>query len=409
MNEENIKNVIKAIENFIKWLNNFGELSYDHQSYFASPLGGRAKALYYKSPILGTLAVSPMIVSEAFLPAARCLFWKKQRLPIADAHYAMGFSYLYQVLNTEDYYNKAVHFLNILLQTRCQDYDNYCWGYPFNWETRNGTIPIGTPLITTTPYAYEAFWEVYKIDNNEKWLEVIHSIVQHVVNDIKDFKISTNAKTCSYSPLKNDFGGIVNASAYRAFLLTSASILLNSNSYWKIAEQNLNFVLQAQQENGSWFYAIDNKRDFVDHFHTCFVLKALAKIERLTGHEGCNLAINKGVEFYVQNLFTEEGYPKPFSIAPRLTVYKQELYDYAECINLGILLNDRFDSLHVVFNKTLEDLFMRWQRRDGSFRSRKLIFGWDNVPMHRWAQAQIFRSLSYLVFTHKQKNQLQRI
>jgi hypothetical protein len=27
-----------------------------------------------------------------------------------------------------------------------------------------------------------------------------------------------------------------------------------------------------------------------------------------------------------------------------------------------------------------------------------LLLGWDNVPMHRWAQAQLFRSLCFLLF-----------
>jgi hypothetical protein len=36
-----------------------------------------------------------------------------------------------------------------------------------------------------------------------------------------------------------------------------------------------------------------------------------------------------------------------------------------------------------------------WVKRDGSFRSRKLYLGWDNVPMHRWGQAQMFRSLAF--------------
>jgi len=67
-----------------------GETSFDHQSYFASDLGRSAKALYYRKPLLGVLAVSPMILSEAFVPSARRLFWKPQRFPIADAHYAMG-------------------------------------------------------------------------------------------------------------------------------------------------------------------------------------------------------------------------------------------------------------------------------------------------------------------------------
>jgi hypothetical protein len=38
-----------------------------------------------------------------------------------------------------------------------------------------------------------------------------------------------------------------------------------------------------------------------------------------------------------------------------------------------------------------------WQRPDGAFRARKLLIGWDDVPMHRWAQSQMFRSLSFLL------------
>ncbi len=72
-------------------------------------------------------------------------------------------------------------------------------------------------------------------------------------------------------------------------------------------------MLSAQQPDGRWFYAADGVRDFVDHFHTCFVLKALAKIDRDIGHEGCRKAIDAGVDYYVRNLFDEAGLPKPFS------------------------------------------------------------------------------------------------
>ena len=79
-------------------------------------------------------------------------------------------------------------------------------------------------------------------------------------------------------------GGVVNASAYRAAMLTSASRVFDSEEYWEIAERNLWFVLESQNDDGSWPYAKDGVRNFVDHFHTCFVMKALAKIHRLTGH-----------------------------------------------------------------------------------------------------------------------------
>jgi len=78
-------------------------------------------------------------------------------------------------------------------------------------------------------------------------------------------------------------------------------------------------------------------------------------------------------------------------------VYRHELYDYAECINLATLLRGRFPALDERLASTLADLDARWRKADGSFRSRELMFGWDNVPMHRWAQAQMFRSLAFLL------------
>ena len=50
----------------------------------------------------------------------------------------------------------------VLEETRCPGYRHHGWGYPFDWVTRNGTIAAGTPLITTTPYAYEAFELVHQ-------------------------------------------------------------------------------------------------------------------------------------------------------------------------------------------------------------------------------------------------------
>ncbi len=391
-----IENVRTAVLRFVGWLDHYGETSYDHQSFFASDLARGAKSLYYRKPLLGTLAVSPMIFCEALVPSARRLFWKPQRFPIADAHYAMGFAFLSCALGQRQYYERAVHFLEVLNETRSPGFDHYCWGYPFNWETRRGTMWQGTPMITTVPYVYEAFREVYQIDGEQKWRDIMHSIARHAVDDYHDFETSPNASACCYNPGPDDSSGVVNASAYRAFLLTAASIDFSDESLRKIADRNLNFVLQAQNSDGSWPYSTDEERLFVDHFHTCFVLKSLTKIEAITENPACTHAIERGVDYYVRNLFDEEGLPKPFSRRPRMTVYRRELYDYAECINLGVLLEGRFPKLDENLSRVIQ--LKGWQKSDGSFRSRQLLLGWDNTPMHRWAQSQLFRSLCFLLY-----------
>jgi len=391
------ENVLAVLKRFVGWLDEFGGTSWDHQSFFAGPIGSRAKSLYYRHELLGTAAVAPMVLCEAFLPSARRLFHRPTRFPIADAHYAMGFWYLYGAVGDPEYLEKAAAYLDVLKDTRCPGFEEYCWGYPFDWVTRNGTISRQTPLITTTPYAYEAFLLGYELCGREEWHQVLASTARHAFADIKEFKLSDDSATCSYTPF--DGGGVINAAAYRAFLLTSASKLLAEGSYLEAGQRNLNFVLDAQNPNGSWYYAVDGVRDFVDHFHTCFVMKALAKIHRLTGHERCLGALTRGVEYYVTHLFDADGLPKPFSRAPRLTTYKRELYDCAECINLCLLLKDRFPQLEQTLATVVGSIMSGWVKSDGSFRSRQLLVGWDNVPMHRWAQSQMFRSLAFFVST----------
>jgi hypothetical protein len=384
--------VSDVLAGFIEWLDGYGEKSWDYQSFFAGPVGGRAKALYYRHRVIGTPTVAPMVFCEAFLPAARRLFHHPMRFPIADAHYAMGFAFLYEATGDSSQLENAVHFLTELKESHCREFKEYCWGYPFDWVWRGGTIRRQTPLITTTPYVYEAFLQVFELHPRDEWKLILESIARHAATDIKDFRTSESASSCSYTPF--DEGGVINAAAYRAFLLTSASRVSSNHDYWRIAEQNLNFVLENQNADGSWPYAVDGVRDFVDHFHTCFVMKALAKIQSLIGYKACEDTLVKGVNYYLDNLFDQDGLPKPFSKAPRLTVYRRELYDCAECINLCLLLRDRFPALEATLQKVVAEILERWVKRDGSFRSRKLHLGWDNVPMHRWGQSQMFRSLA---------------
>ena len=116
----------------------------------------------------------------------------------------------------------------------------------------------------------------------------MQSIAEHAFTSYRDVDMGSDTWSCAYTPAPDDPGGVVNASAYRAFLLTKAGIELSKTEYFDVAQRNLNFVLASQNENGSWFYSTDGQRDFVDHFHTCFVLKALAKIEQLTGFPSAN-------------------------------------------------------------------------------------------------------------------------
>ena len=194
----------------------------------------------------------------------------------------MGFAFLHEATGEPAHLEKAVHFLEELKETRSPRLTrNFAGVIRLTGSRATALIKAQTPLITTTPYVYEAFLQVHQLQPRDEWKEILESIVRHATTDIKDFKFSETASTCSYTPY--DEGNVINASAYRATMLTSAAKFFGNENYWKIAERNLNFVLENQNPDGSWPYAVDGVRDFVDHFHTCFVMKALAKIHTLTG------------------------------------------------------------------------------------------------------------------------------
>ena len=84
---------------------------------------------------------------------------------------------------------------------------------------------------------------------------------------------------------------------------------------------------------------------------------------------------------------TSSACPGHFRKRPRLTIYRRELYDYAECLNLAALLRGRFPELDAILAAVLarrtRPLAEARTAPSGPASSSR---GWDNVPMHRWAQ-----------------------
>ena len=62
------------------------------------------------------------------------------------------------------------------------------------------------------------------------------SIARHCAYDIPEFPSSATATSCGYAPDATD-GGVVNAAAYRAWVLASASQVFSEDEYWKSAER----------------------------------------------------------------------------------------------------------------------------------------------------------------------------
>lgn len=348
--------------------------------------------------------VAPIFASEIFIPSVRKVVSSKKRFPIADAHFIMAYLNLYEHTAKQEYLAEAESLAKELMKSSIPGFSGHCWGYPFDWMTTRGLWTSGVPLITTTGYCFEAFLKLFDVSGNEDYLDIAHSIFLFTLNDLKDTTIEEGVASCSYSPI--DDSQIVNANAYRSMVLVQGYERFKNEKALNKARLNLNFILKNQNQDGSWLYAVNDERDaFVDNFHTCFVLKNLVKANSILRDENITAAIQKGFNYYQNNLFDSEGSPLPFARLSRFNVVKREIYDYAEGITLCLAMQSYNSNAAVIAEKMINDVSSKYQKKDGSFVTRISIFNIpNNVPYLRWPQAQLFYALTnYLVRNSKQK------
>ena len=388
IDKEKIRSVLC---NFIAWLQSYGDTSQDQYDFWAWRFGQISKAAYYGGRWWGKLSVAPLVLLDTFLPQTRSLIRSRSRFPIADAHYAMAFLKLYSVEANEEWRQIGQSYLRALMEQRCPNYGDYSWGYPFDWVTCFGTFESGTPLITTIPYVYEAFAKGYEATGETEYLNMMRSAATFAFEHISETELSPGVSVCSYTP--SDHRRVVNANAYRAFLLTTAGTTFKRNDWIQAATRNLAFVLSSQQPDGSWLYAMDGKDAFIDNFHTCFVLNNLYKAWKYLQDPDICSAIQRGFDFYRKYLLTSAGLPIPFAKQQRLSFIRQELYDYAEGINLCLLLSEIQKDAREIMLSMLRDVLENWIVKDGHFCTRTLWMGKNTIPYHRWAQSQLFLSL----------------
>jgi hypothetical protein len=388
----------QSIDRFDTWLARHGDgLSHDPYDLWGTRYGLFSRRLYYAKHPLGVPLVAPLLLAEILCPSVRVFLVGKQRFATSDAQLALAFLNLHALTGEKKFLTRAEEFAAHLLRTSIPGYRGHCWGYPFDWQNNHGLWKRNTPFITATPYCFEVFLGLHDATGERRHWEVAESIARFVQEDLHDTPTSADAAAGSYSP--NDHSQVLNASAYRVMVLAEAARRFNEPRYAQTAQRNLNFILQNQRADGAWLYALDHPSErFIDHFHTCFVIKNLIKVNRHMQSDAVAQAIVKGYEYYRRELFDAEGLPKSFTIQPRTQLVKLEMYNFAEAITLGAMLKESIPAAFAHAQELAAWLIARHQLPDGHFTTRVYRGGWRHtVPFIRWPQSQIFYALTNLL------------
>ena len=318
--------------------------TYDPYDIWKNGAGLKIKKIYYKNKFAGFIPAGIFYLGDILFNNILKTFYAPQEYPMVRALASLTLINCYEKTGNKKYLDYAKLHLNWLVQNYSSGYSGYCWGHNFKWVSKNGIYNQNIPYITITPYAIEAFVKYRKITKTGIFDNIIRSIFSFIENDLLKKKNNNKFLALSYAPI-DEPRIVINANSYALY---SYLILLDffpkkKKDILNKVNRLYNFIVENQNINGSWFYFADKlPGNFIDCFHTCFILKNLIKSSRLQADIIDPSVIHKGVLYLQENFFDKNtGLYKRFSITDAPSFLKFDLYDNAEMMNLFFILGKK--------------------------------------------------------------------
>ena len=286
---------------------------------------------------------------------------------------------------SDKYFGTIKHLLEDLIRFKSNGFNGVCWGYDFDWAARYTSIPAFTPNIVATGIISHALYEANLILNDSKVKELIKKAGSFVINDLNR-TIQENSICFSYST--NDKQQVLNASMKAVRLLSENYALFGEDRYKELAKKGTLFLLENQKNDGSWPYAVNDARTWVDNYHTGYILDCLDAYRLLCEDESVKPALEKGLTYYSQTFFYSGKIPK----FRNDRVYPVDTSGVAQ----SILTLTRFGMLDKAMD-VARYAISEMQHKKGYFFFRKYKYFNNTISYMRWSNAWMFAALSYLL------------
>ena len=297
-----------------------------------------------------------------------------------------GYLKLYSLYGTEKYLQKINHIISILDKIKSDGYSGYCWGYNFDWQSKSGFIPEGTPTIVNTTFIAHAFLDAYQLLGEKRFLEIARSSGDFILDDLYISK-ANNFICFSYTPF--DKSKVHNANMLGASLLARLYSFTREDRLLAFAKNAAGYVTTKQRPDGSWYYAETNYQRWIDCHHTGFVIESLFNYISFTRDRTHSDNLKKGLEFLKNHFFLKSGMTKFYYNRN----YPVDIHCLAQAIVTLVVLKDICDNSKLL-QKVVYWMINHMQDDRGYFYYRKGRLFYNKIPYIRWSQAWAFHALT---------------
>lgn len=350
---------------------------YDPYDIWATKYLGKLKKSWSKGSFVARIIIPIVGLIELLVPVLfrRIIGLRKNSYPHVEA--------MMLSISKEQCGDKLLHYFK---ESRISGSG---WGLPFAWYSKNGVYGANTPYVTNTPYVMEALLNLAALPNYRREAMVLFDETWCFLESLKVMYESENELALSYSPI-DEPRIVVNANSYASFAY-ALHALYGKDELRVVAkskcERIVRWLVQQQAADGSWLYYADNESgNFIDCFHSCFVLKNLLKINKLIpAFSDFILPVaNIGWSFIGRELYdADAGLCRRFAIRAQRDPFRWDLYDQAEYLGLLVdfgRIEEAESFVACVENKFRKD--KHWYCRIDILNRRwgKDFYRWGIVP-----------------------------
>lgn len=175
---------------------------------------------------------------------------------------------------------------------------------------------------------------------------------------------------------------IYNSSAVISAFLINLGLKYNESSFVDYGQRGILYIINRQNEDGSWFYAGKPQRSTIDNFHQSYILQSLSDIKAKVPFS-ITETINKGESYYRTMFIEDKGLIRPIRYDKRYTPRNTWLFqkidgrDVAE----GLIFFSKYSYDQEMIDSLIYYLYTElYNNKNGYFSPEILIFGKNKIP-----------------------------
>ncbi len=302
---------------------------------------------------------------------------------------AAGYLTLYRLTGEPEYTEKAVRCLEWLMAHKSPKFKEYSWANHFDYASRGGRYSRHDSIIVWSALIGQAFLDGFECLGDRRYLDVAESVCRWILALPRE---RTDSGTClSYHALEQH--KVHNANMLGASILARTWHHSRKAEYRDVAAAAIQYTCTRQRPDGSWWYGEEAKYQWVDNFHTGYILDSLKCYIDSTGDLTFKPQLDRGFQFFTANFFEPTGRPKYYHNRAQPI----DIQCAAQAIETLAKFSDRTNDARQTAMKVARWTIEHMQDSTGYFYYRKYPLLAARIPMLHWGQATMFTALAQLL------------